>query len=329
MPTQTMSSRTNMLVIPVTIISSLTGFTYDPIGLGCSGGFCTCIDRVDEPIHKVRSMIRKIISSGQCGVESAALDTAIKLGIAYDGWTPLGRRNDDGRLPAEYDLKETSSPGFEEALKKNILLADGLLVISKGVQTTRSTQAVRMALKQERQFLHIDLKQYGLFEAASLSCSWLFQKQIKTVYVTGPSDLEEPLIYGQAQKLLETAFYLGYVKSELQSPRGSGDFANAGQEDAGWPATVEDAVGRLKASMSLKDRTTLANMQADELDRLSSGLGEYIKKNFGLYTGNEKLMQSCAKIGLLKSPLADEACAVILRALVGDLRRTHRLRIIK
>lgn len=268
-------------------------------------------------------MIWKIISSGQTGVELAALDAAIKLGIAHSGWMPRGRRNEDGRLPALYELKETSTLGFQEAVEKSILSSDGVLVISKGVLKAQTAEAVRMALKHERQFLHIDLMQHALYEAASLSCSWLFQKQINRVYITGPSASEEPQIYAHAKKLLETAFYLGYVKNWMLP----GDAGISQAADP--PATVEEAVKRLKLSMPLKDRTTMANMQPDELDHLGTGLGDYIKQHFGLYSGNDKLKQSCAKHGRLTNPQPEKACAVIIRSLFEDLRNTHRLRIIK
>ena len=67
----------------------------------------------------------------------------------------------------------------------------------------------------------------------------------------------------------------------------------------------------------------------DELDRLRSGLGEFIKQHFGLYAGNEALLQACSDRGSLLRPIPEEACAVILRALWKDLQATHRLRIVK
>lgn len=274
-------------------------------------------------------MIRKIISCGQSGVESAALDTAIRLGIAHGGWTSRGKRNDSGRLPAGYDLKETSSMGVQEAMEKNVLESDGTLIVSRGVQTAGPTKAAQLALKYHRQFLHVDLKQYALFEAASLACSWMSQRHIKIVFVTGPLAGEEPQIYMQTRKLLETAFYLSFVKSNLHAPFGAMQLRTSESIPDDLPHSVADAVIRLKTALSLKDRSLLANMQANELDHLNSGLGEYIKKNFGLYSNNEKLLQSCADIGRLMQPLPDEACAVILRALWEDLRKTHKLRIIK
>lgn len=272
-------------------------------------------------------MIRKILSSGQTGVELAALDIAIKLGISLGGWTPRGRRNEEGRLPDHYTLEETRSLGRQEALEKNVAESDGTLVISRGVSTKMTTKAVQMALKQERQFLHIDLSQYALFEAASLASAWLFQHQIKIVYITGLLNSEDSLIYQHTRKLLETAFYLGFVKSGLH-PKPLG-VSEAATEKADWPQTVGQAVSHLKTVLSLKDRSLLSNLRSDELNHLSPGISEYIKQKFGLYEGNDKLKDSCAEVGHLSQPLPDEVSAVILRALWEDLRNTHKLRIIK
>ena len=124
-------------------------------------------------------MIRKIVSAGQTGVELAALDIAIKLGIAHGGWTSRGRHNEDGRLPEMYRLEETSILGFQEALRKNVSESDGTLVISRGKSTPHTKEAVRTTLELERQLLHVDLSQHPLFEAASLVSSWMAQKHIK------------------------------------------------------------------------------------------------------------------------------------------------------
>ena len=273
-------------------------------------------------------MIRKIVSAGQTGVELAALDIAIKLGIAHGGWTSRGRHNEDGRLPEMYRLEETSILGFQEALRKNVSESDGTLVISRGKSTPHTKEVVRTTLELERQLLHIDLSQHPLFEAASLVSSWMAQKHIKIVHVTGLLSSEDPAIYDQTRKILETAFYLGFIKSDVQQTMRGPDVSSAPGVER-LPQTVSDAVKALKATLTLKDRTLLANMQLDELDHLRSGLGEYIKQHFGLYAGNQSLLESCAQHAGLIRPLPDEACAVILRALWEDLGRSHKLRVVK
>ncbi|MBI5061970.1 MAG: hypothetical protein HZB87_00435, partial [Desulfatitalea sp.] len=226
-------------------------------------------------------VIRKIVSCGQTGVELAALDIALKLGIAHGGWTSRGRRNEEGALPVMYDLKETVSLGFQEALEKNVAESDGTLVISRGIKSSGPTRAVQMALKHQRQFLHVDLRQYALFEAASLTNSWMSQKMIQVIYITGPMASEDEQIYQQTRKLLETAFYLGFVKSGVQPEHTATRSELPGHKMTDHPRSVDEAVDRLKATLSLKDRSLLANMQPDELSHLNSGLGEYIKQNFG------------------------------------------------
>jgi len=273
-------------------------------------------------------VIRKIISAGQTGVELAALDIAIKLGISHGGWTSRGRRNEEGQLSEIYQLVETSALGLHDALRKNVAESDGTLVISRGKRTPHTKEAVRTALELERQLLHIDLSQHALFEAASLTSSWMAQKHIQTAHVTGLSSSEDQRIYGQTRKLLETAFYLGFVKSDADQTRHGPELSPAPGVEA-LPHTVFDAVKALKATLTLKDRTHLANMQLDELDHLRSGLGEYIKQHFGLYAGNQALLDSCAAHAGLIRPIPDEACAVILRCLWEDLGRSHKLRVVK
>ncbi len=274
-------------------------------------------------------MIRKIISSGRTGVELAALDVAIKLGISHGGWTSRGMRNEEGSLSQAYGLVEVPSVGFQRAMEENVIHSDGTLLVSFGNKTPETGYAVKMALKHQRQFLHVDLSQNPAFEGASLTSSWVSLQKIKEVFVTGPASSHEPKIYIQARKILETVFYLGLVKSGLHPEHSIHTLQRTGRSHDDFPQTVDEAVLKLKKTLPLKDRAVMANMQPDELDFVHAGLGEYIKQNFGLYSGNKNLLQSCADSGQLAKPIPDEACAVILRALWKDLQSTHKLRVIK
>lgn len=274
-------------------------------------------------------MIHKLISSGRTGVELAALDVAIKLGLSHGGWTPRGRRNHNGPLGQTYSLKESSTVGFQKAMEQNVVDSHGTLLITRGQKTPETRFAVQTTLKQQNQLLHVDLSQNSGFECASLANAWFTMNAMKVVFVTGITDRDDPTIYGQTAKILETAFYLGFVKEDLQNRPVHLDLDLPPKPDDMYPKTVQEAVERLTSILPLKDLTILANMQIDELHQLPSGLGEYIKQNFGLYTGNKPLMQSIADEGGLVQPILDEACAVILRILWETLQRTHKLRCIK
>ena len=274
-------------------------------------------------------LVTKIISSGQTGVELAALDVAVKLGLAHGGWTPFGKRNEAGPLPDHLDITEVKGVGFQKAMEQNIKNSDGTLLISRGEKTAGTRFAVETALKHQRQFLHADLSQHTPFEAASLICSWLSLQKIREVFVTGPLDSQDSKIYAQTMKILETAFYLGFVKTgmhpDLRPTKPEGRVTGHGE----FPTSVEEAIELLKQALPLKDRTLMANMQLHELEHLRSGLGEYVKQNFGLYSGNKALLDSCMQRSKVKNLLPDEACAIVLRALWEDLQSTHKLRVIK
>ena len=274
-------------------------------------------------------MVGKIISSGRTGVELAGLDIAAKLGIAHGGWTPRGLRNEQGPLPERYGLQEVPSLGFKQAMEQNIINSDGTLLVTRGRKTVETRFAVETALSHQRQLLHLDLGQYSSFEAASLASSWISLQRIKILFITGPSLDHDPRIYEQTKKVLETAFYLGFVKTGLHPNLPASTPENDHGYKNDFPQSVDAAVARLIETLQLKDRAHIANMRSEELDRLRTGLGDYIKQKFGLYSGNSALLQSCADLGGLRRPLPDEACAVILRALWKALQATHKLRVIK
>ena len=45
--------------------------------------------------------LEMVISGGQTGVDRAALDVALELGIKISGYCPRGRKAEDGKIPAE------------------------------------------------------------------------------------------------------------------------------------------------------------------------------------------------------------------------------------
>ena len=144
--------------------------------------------------------------------------------------------------------------------------------------------------------------------------SWIKLHDIKTLNVAGPRASKDGQIFGDVFRILEIAFIL-HKAQRLKS--------------ASPPKTVEGAIDRLIKGLSLKDKATIANMAETELSTLHFNLGEYIRNEFGLWSGNDNLMTSCCIIVGKDSVDQDEAFSIIIKELWKRLRETHKLRVIK
>lgn len=141
-------------------------------------------------------MLKKIISGGQTGVDRAALDVAMRAGIAHGGWIPKGRLTEDGPLPPHYQLEEMPTEAYDARTEKNVLDSDGTLIVSRGRPTGGTDFTRKMALKHGKQLLHIDLALgQRASDAGSLIASWVEMNRIETLNVAGPRASHDPAIY--------------------------------------------------------------------------------------------------------------------------------------
>ena len=148
-------------------------------------------------------MLKRIISGGQTGVDRAALDAAIRMGIPHGGWIPKGRRTEEGPLPERYKLDEMPTDSYPERTEKNVVDSDGTLMISRGAPQGGTDYTRKMALRHGRQMLHIDFALHrNPLDAASLVTSWLKMHNIEVLNVAGPRASTDPEIYGAALALL-------------------------------------------------------------------------------------------------------------------------------
>jgi hypothetical protein len=148
-------------------------------------------------------MLKKIISGGQTGVDRAALDAALRLGIPHGGWLPKGRITEDGPLPARYKLVELPTDSYAERTERNVVDADGTLIISRGAPTGGTDYTRKMVLKHGKQMLHIDMAMYrNPMDAASLISSWIKLNNIEMLNVAGPRASKDPNIYTEALAIL-------------------------------------------------------------------------------------------------------------------------------
>jgi hypothetical protein len=148
-------------------------------------------------------MVKRIVSGGQTGVDRAALDAAMSMGLPTGGWVPRGRRAEDGVIPDRYKgLKEAPSaePAVRTAL--NVRDSDATLIISRGPLKGGSLLTWREALRLGRPVLHLDLTALAPADAIARLSEWLQANDPATLNVAGPRASNDALIGGHVAALL-------------------------------------------------------------------------------------------------------------------------------
>lgn len=161
-------------------------------------------------------MLAKIVSGGQTGVDRAALDVAIELGIPHGGWVPKGRRAEDGMVPEKYSMKEMRDRRYAVRTEQNVIDSDGTLIISRGKLKGGSALTRKLARRHGRPWLHIDVEGVGALDATKTTRSWIARFKIGILNVAGPRASQDPEIYGIAEHILRAVF------CPLETSEGSG-----------------------------------------------------------------------------------------------------------
>lgn len=129
----------------------------------------------------------KIVSGGQTGVDRAALDAALQLGLPCGGWCPKGRRAEDGPIPASYPLKETDSADYAERTALNVRDSDATLILAKAPLAGGTQLTLKTARRLHKPCLVFDPEKPGSLEKAR---AWLENGGFSVLNVAGPRDPE-------------------------------------------------------------------------------------------------------------------------------------------
>jgi hypothetical protein len=81
------------------------------------------------------------------------------------------------------------------------------------------------------------------------------------------------------------------------------------------PKSVEEVVNHLLSDLSLNNEIQLSVLQEDDLTNLHFSLGHHIRNSFGLWTGNDALMESCRIVSGNQNLHVDDASMVIVKEL--------------
>ncbi len=277
-------------------------------------------------------MIKKIIASGQPGVEQAALEVAHELFIDYGGWIPLWRAEEGNQsLIRKYHLHIMSNGNYVRATEQNILDSDGVLILGQGEPTGHAALNRRLAQRNSHPWLYIDLDRIPRFEASNRIQEWISTNGIENLNVTGAKTSQTIDLYQTTIDILKAVFQLALIEprqyeyNALPTTTTGTDLKL--REFINLPRSVDEAVAVLLETLTFRERTRIANMVPGRLALLSPSLGLYVKNEFRLWKGNETLVQDCRAQALRED---EEPSAVIIRALWERLQEdTNVLRIVK
>ncbi|MBN2213175.1 MAG: putative molybdenum carrier protein [Bacteroidales bacterium] len=153
--------------------------------------------------------LQKIISGGQTGVDQAALRVALELNFRIGGWCPPGRICENGKIPAEYPLTETTNerspmaPDIPRSQRTeyNVRNSDATLIL-KPEETKNDPGTgwtIQCAREYKKPYLIID--PYTP-EAEKPIFGWLLKTPVEILNIAGPSENTSPGISKQAFNLL-------------------------------------------------------------------------------------------------------------------------------
>ncbi len=147
--------------------------------------------------------IQRIVSGGQTGVDQAALDVAIEIGIPHGGWCPKGRLCENGRIPNRYHLKELAATEYVARTEQNVIDSDGTLILYRTKLQGGTAATDRMAKKHSKPVLRIRMDARINYVRI---VEWLGENQIRVLNVAGPRASSHPATYDRAVCILRTLF---------------------------------------------------------------------------------------------------------------------------
>jgi hypothetical protein len=146
-------------------------------------------------------VLKKIVSGGQTGVDRAALDVALSMGLPCGGWCPKGRRAEDGTIPPHYPLVETPSEEYWERTLWNVRDSDATLILCLGVPRGGTALTLELAKSLKKPCFFVPLEED--FPARILK-RWLSEYAVEILNIAGPRESTCPGIYELSKIYLES-----------------------------------------------------------------------------------------------------------------------------
>jgi hypothetical protein len=143
----------------------------------------------------------RIISGGQNGADTAALDWAMARGIEHGGWCPKGRKSESGPIDARYCLSETPTASYLQRTEWNVRDSDATLIFTPDDQLDGgSKRTAEFADRHGKPWLHFRLGIHPKFIARFLS-----RHKVRVLNVAGKRASTAPGVYALVTDSLSAA----------------------------------------------------------------------------------------------------------------------------
>lgn len=151
--------------------------------------------------RSLRRSLPVVVSGGQSGVDRAALDAALSLGLAAGGWCPRGRQAEDGTIAERYRLRETPLARVAQRTLWNVRDSDATLVLADGRPRGGTLTTLRAAAGRRPLLVVAPRRRPG-----RRALAFLVRHRVRRLNVAGPRESEAPGIYWAARKFLDKLF---------------------------------------------------------------------------------------------------------------------------
>jgi hypothetical protein len=151
------------------------------------------------------TVVERIVSGGQTGVDRAALRCGLDLGIAVGGYCPAEYRAEDGMVPEwlRHYLVCTESSDYRERTRLNVSTSDATLIIGRGLLAAGTALTVEHCRTLGRPHIVVQVRDP---DAGPIVTGWLERTNPRTLNVAGPRESTHPGIDAEAYALLRSVF---------------------------------------------------------------------------------------------------------------------------
>src|SRR5262249_8972187 len=123
-------------------------------------------------------------------------------GIVHAGWCPLGRKAEDGPIPARYRLRETDSEDYSVRTRRNVRDSDATLILNVGVLDGGSRTTLEACEAVGREVRTVQLDDESPFLDVTATRSWLASARPRILNVAGPRESKRAGVYALALEYL-------------------------------------------------------------------------------------------------------------------------------